>query len=83
MSERQKRPRKVAVLSLPAAPRLEIHGPMPVPVEIITAWDNVDSSINRVICALPCQMTEMMANLERDQKAFRKALFDAIMGRVT
>lgn len=43
----------------------------PVPDELLHAWDGVSGAVDRVVTALPSQMTAASENLEVERRAFR------------
>lgn len=50
---------------------------MPIPEDVLEAWDRLDGAVDRVVCALPAQMTSASENLEVQRKAFRTILMAA------
>lgn len=53
----------------------------PVPHDVINLWDKLDGALNRVITALPFQMTGAVENLEAVRLAFRTLIQQRATGR--
>ena len=49
---------------------------------ILAAWDEVDRASNRMITALPFQMTEAAERLEAARKAMREVLYASVSSRL-
>lgn len=45
-------------------------------IELIDAWDDLDSAINRTVTALPGQMTAASERLETERSRFRKMMHE-------
>lgn len=43
-------------------------------LQLIEAWDRVDGAINRILTALPQQMTNAAETLEAERKGMREAI---------
>jgi hypothetical protein len=44
---------------------------LPIPDELLNGWDGVSGAIDRIVTALPAQMTAASEDLERERRSFR------------
>lgn len=65
------------VLRPPAPKEIDPDETFVAPATLLVVWDDLDAAINRVVTALPAQMTAASETLEQERRRMRAALHNA------